>query len=75
MARPCRHCGSPARFNPCWYALENPEYATGGGDPPCIEEMWVEESMSRERKFNRNIRAIGLGAAAMLIALIWYGVR
>jgi hypothetical protein len=36
----CRYCKSPARGNPCWFALD---YPLSGGDPPCVDDDYREE--------------------------------
>lgn len=51
--RACRHCKSPAKGNPCWWGLDNPQYRAGGGDPPCFgdfynaQRFWTGETTSQ----------------------------
>jgi hypothetical protein len=71
MSKPCRHCGSPARNNPCWYALDRPEYVAGGGDPPCVDDIWAEQSMARERRLKRKLALIGAASAITLAVVLF----
>lgn len=40
-SKPCRHCGSPAIRNPCWWVSQ------GGGDPPCY--IFEDDADQRDR--------------------------
>ena len=71
----CRHCGSPARFNPCWYSIKYPGSERGGGDPPCIGDMYDEDQAARAAESRRqtiNVALLLSGAAACAAYLIFY---
>lgn len=74
LGKPCPHCKSPARGNPCWWYLDNPEYAAGGGDPPCECDAYAEEAHARERRFGRNVLLVIAGLAiAFAVLWLWRG--
>lgn len=61
----CRHCGSPRRFNPCWYGITVDKWAAGKGyDPPCLEDIFNEEAEERRRARRRR------GCAATFVAIM-----
>jgi hypothetical protein len=53
VSRFCPHCKSPARGNPCWYYLDNPQAAAGGWDAPCTGDDADETYWARERRIRR----------------------
>lgn len=50
QGKACRHCGSPARNNPCWYDIKYPSYRYTGGDPPCFCDIYAEEQELLSRR-------------------------
>jgi hypothetical protein len=76
MTKPCRHCKSPARFNPCWYSIEHPEYATSGGDPPCLDDMYWDEGRERTKRRTKRFLLSALYVSVMVgVALLFRALR
>jgi len=66
--RACRHCGSPARGNPCWYFINHPKYS--GSDPPCAEDDYYENERPHPWITITVIVSLAAAAAAAVFALI-----
>lgn len=80
--RACRWCKSPKRGDPCWYFLDSPEHAAGGGDPPCYEdendrwdrdEAWQRRHRSRRRRWAWTLFFAGLIIVCALAG--WLGPK
>jgi hypothetical protein len=66
--KPCRHCGSPAMGNPCWYYTD---YPSSGGDPPCEYMPDYEAARARRVSFQRRVHILRLVAiSGGVIAII-----
>lgn len=74
--RACRHCGSPARFNPCWWDIKHPRLAESGGDneAPCFYDLDAEQYNARERRRRhwRDGILIVLAVGFILAIVFWY---
>lgn len=66
----CRHCGSPARTNPCWWGIKHKSYDPGSYDPPCYDDLYNEYARARELQHWKAIRRTGFVACTVLIALL-----
>lgn len=60
--RACRHCGSPAKFNPCWWGVD---HSADGGDPPC--QLYYEDEEEGPHRMSwlwwmLIVYAVGFGA-------------
>lgn len=67
----CRHCGSPARGNPCWAEIKFPGITRGGGDPPCECDRAAEEWARVDKMHNRKI-GLSLAAVILLVTAAFY---
>jgi hypothetical protein len=67
----CPHCKSPARGNPCWYYLDNPEAAAGGWDAPCTGDEADEAHFARERRLRRNLLLVFAVLTFAAVLIIW----
>lgn len=48
---PCRHCGSPSRFNPCWWGITKGHvYPEEGLEYPCYRDFEIERDRARDRR-------------------------
>lgn len=72
MSRACRHCGSPARGNPCWWGFKDPAASIHGGDPPCACDEYAERHERRESAFVRNLLLIGIGIPLAGTLIIYF---
>jgi len=71
--RACRHCGSPAKGNPCFWSIDKPkEWA--GFDPPCYGDEHDERVALGERRLRRWWTAIVL-AFIVIAALVFVLAR
>jgi hypothetical protein len=70
MAKPCRHCKSPARLNPCWWGADHPELVTSGGDPPCLDDAYWEEGRERTRRRTRDFWRVTLGIVVTVAGIV-----
>lgn len=71
MGIACRHCGSPARNNPCWHSIKTPGYRPGGGDPPCFFDIYDEEQAALRRKDDLLTGSVVWGIVFLVGLLIW----
>lgn len=67
--RVCRHCGSPARGNPCWGLPADPNF-----DPPCYDDSY-HETIAENRRANMRfgLGVLIFGALACLGVLLAMG--
>lgn len=70
VTKPCRHCGSPARFNPCWWGIKHKTYDPGSYDPPCMDDMYGEDYRERQRLEWQATKNIGFWICAVLLFLL-----
>lgn len=73
--RACRHCGSPARGNPCWWLLRVPqeraeEVRRSGADSPCDCDAYMDDAYHRERAFSLRLSAEVLAASVLIAVFI-----
>lgn len=70
MGTPCRHCGSPARGRPCYWAYDRPdEHASF--DAPCDVDIYHE----RIDASNLRVRRIWLAVVSVVgIGIVWWAL-
>lgn len=71
----CKHCGSPNRFNPCWYydnmkSQDAEVVRQSGADRPCDCDEWYERTMRREAETRRYTFALVLAVVAGVVISI-----
>ena len=67
--RACRHCGSPAKGNPCWWSMKNPERANQD-EPPCMDDFDIEQYKARERRRHKLFHGFLIAAAIIFLLAV-----
>lgn len=70
--RICRHCGSPAKQNPCWWGVRHTDW-NRNYDPPCIEDYYIAFQNTQNRRWSLWFWSVIVVLLAVSIAGLYYG--